>query len=74
MAAVVVYVGCSGEWRWWQSWVAVVVVDGLRWLRSVVVVVEGDSGCFWRLWWRVPVVVVHSVGGDVGGVGSGGVP
>ena len=29
--------------------VVVVVVDGLRWLCSVVVVVDGDSGCVWRL-------------------------
>ena len=47
--------------------VVVVIVDGLRWLCSVVVVVDGDSGCVWRLWWRVAVVLMVD-GGGCGGI------
>ena len=39
--------------------IVVVVVDGQRWLCSVVVVVNGDSGCVWR----VAVMVVYGGGG-----------
>ena len=46
--------------------VLVVVVDRLRWLCSVVVVVDGDSGRVWRLWWRVAAVVVYSSEGGGG--------
>ena len=51
--------------------VVVVVLDGLQWLSSVVVVVDDYSGCDWRLWWRVAVVVVYVVVEMVSGDGGG---